>query len=72
MKIYGNPLSGGTRLALMAAAEKKIPHELVVLDFAKSRGIRCSGRGSAGDRAAPARPEHHGPEGGLVHRAQAP
>jgi glutathione S-transferase len=35
MKIYGNPMSGGTRLALMAAAERNIPHELVVLDFAK-------------------------------------
>jgi glutathione S-transferase len=35
MKIYGHPMSGGTRLVLLAAAEKKIPHEHVVLDFAK-------------------------------------
>lgn len=35
MKIYGHPFSPGTRLVLMALAEKKIEHELVVLDFAK-------------------------------------
>jgi glutathione S-transferase len=35
MKLYGNPYSPGTRLVLMALAEKKVEHELVVLDFAK-------------------------------------
>jgi glutathione S-transferase len=35
MKLYGNPMSGGTRLVLMALAEKKVAHELVVLDFMK-------------------------------------
>jgi glutathione S-transferase len=35
MKVYGHPISGGTRLVLMALAEKKVEHELVVLDFAK-------------------------------------
>jgi glutathione S-transferase len=35
MKVYGNPFSGGTRLVLMALAEKKAEHELVILDFAK-------------------------------------
>jgi glutathione S-transferase len=35
MKLYGNPMSGGTRLVSMALAEKKVDHELVVLDFAK-------------------------------------
>jgi glutathione S-transferase len=36
MKVYGHPFSGGTRLVLMALAEKKVEHELVVLDFAKA------------------------------------
>lgn len=35
MKVYGNPISGGTRLVLMALAEKNVAHELVVLDFSK-------------------------------------
>jgi glutathione S-transferase len=33
MKIYGHPVSGGTRIALMAAAEKNIPVELHTLNF---------------------------------------
>ncbi len=35
MKVHGHPISGGTRLVLMALAEKKVPYELVTLDFAK-------------------------------------
>ena len=35
MKVYGNPMSGGTRLVLMALAEKNVAHEFVVLDFVK-------------------------------------
>lgn len=35
MKIYGNPYSPGTRLAIMACEEKTLPYEVVVLDFTK-------------------------------------
>lgn len=35
MKIFGNIVSGGTQLVLMALAEKGAPYELVTLDFAK-------------------------------------
>jgi glutathione S-transferase len=35
MKVYGHPFSGGTRLVLMALAEKEVAHELSILDFAK-------------------------------------
>ncbi len=35
MKVYGHPASAGTRLVLMALAEKKVEHELVILEFAK-------------------------------------
>jgi glutathione S-transferase len=35
MKLYGNPMSGGTRLVLTALAEKNVPHEFVLLDFRK-------------------------------------
>jgi glutathione S-transferase len=33
MKVYGHPISPGTRLVLMTLVEKKVEHELVVLDF---------------------------------------
>jgi glutathione S-transferase len=35
MKVYGHPFSPGTRLVLMALAEKNVEHEVVTLDFAK-------------------------------------
>jgi glutathione S-transferase len=35
MKVYGHPFSGGTRLVLMALAEKKVEHDFVLLEFAK-------------------------------------
>ena len=35
MKVYGNPISGGTRLVLLALAEKNANYDLVSLDFAK-------------------------------------
>jgi glutathione S-transferase len=35
MKLYGHPFSPGTRLVLMALAEKNIAHEVVALDFAR-------------------------------------
>lgn len=33
MKVYGHEVSGGTRLVLMALAEKKVSGELITLDF---------------------------------------
>jgi glutathione S-transferase len=35
LKVFGHPMSGGTRLVLMALAEKKAEYELVPLEFAK-------------------------------------
>ena len=35
MKVYGHPMSPGTRLVLMALAEKDVRHEVHPLDFAK-------------------------------------
>jgi glutathione S-transferase len=35
MKVFGHPMSGGTRLVLMALAEKKVEHELVTLEVLK-------------------------------------